>query len=123
MKLIGLQLVAVATLFAVSTLSVEAATAQVPLNRQIVRLQQFNSYVVVRISPAFANGLGCAGGATGDDRVVLNYGASAALRAQLALLLVAFTNNYNIGLGLQDVCHPFGGGVPTIYRVDIEPPP
>jgi len=96
-----------------------AANVQVPIDRTVFRIHNYSNYAVVRYTPAFTNSLGC-GGSVQNDSAVIDFQSNKDNKTMLMMVLSAKLLGLKIGFGINDNCHGWSGGVPRVYRVDLE---
>jgi hypothetical protein len=96
-----------------------AATAQVPMQQTVTRIHVYQGFAVIRFSPGFANNLNC-GGSVQNQYAVLDWRENDFIKDMYPSVLAAYLLGKKIGFGLNDNCFGFGGGVPSIYRIDVE---
>ena len=103
------------TLLIIIPLAVIAST-QVPKARKIVAMSTYGDRAVVVYEPAFTNSEGCAG-ALQDHVAAIELPDNEAVFSQA---LAAFTAGQSVGFGLSGCDNNYGGGVPKIYRIDVD---
>ena len=91
----------------------------VPLDRTITRINTYDKFAVIKFSPAFDNNLGCTGGVNATTRAALFFDAKPDNKVQLAMAMMAMSLKQKIGFGISG-CSGVFGGIPIVYRVDIE---
>lgn len=96
-----------------------SGASQVPRDRTILAIYQYQNATVIRYSPAFTNAEGCTGGAVANEYAYLDSTVSTA-KFQIAAIYTAYATGKKVGLGLYQCTNLFGGGVPLIYRVEVE---
>ena len=101
----------------------QAVNFQVSPEQTITGLRSYGTYAVVTYTPGVENTLDCGGVArTTSTNAGINFGNDTNLKVMYAAVLAAFVNGQTVGLGITNApCLTFfGGGIPSVYRVDIE---
>lgn len=98
---------------------VATATQVIPAGKTVYRIHTYDGYAVLRFSPATTSTEGCGGGALADTTVVIDWSTSAGYKLHYAAVLAAQVNGKLMGFAVNG-CHPWGGGVPIVYRIDID---
>ncbi len=91
----------------------------VPGNRTVVKIFNYDNLAVIKFSPAYANNLGCAGGNVANSHAAILWDNDSDKKVKYASILMAMSLNLKIGLGISSCFGGFGGGIPIVYRVDI----
>ena len=94
------------------------AADNVPSNRTISSIQTYKTWAAVRFDPPYTNSVGCPG-AGANNAAVIEWGTDADKKVMYAALLAASVSGEQIGLGISSCFASYGGGVPLIYRVDL----
>jgi hypothetical protein len=102
------------------TTTFAAYADNVPKDRTIVRVQTYSDWAAVQYDPPFANNVGCGGGAFADRAAVVTWGSNPDNKAMYAALIAAHVAGKPVGFGISNCYTGYGGGVPLIYRVDLE---
>ncbi len=89
----------------------------VPADRTVVKIINYDNYAVIRFSPEFANSLACGGGGQ-NSHVAIFFDANPDKKAQLATVMMARSLKQKIGFGING-CFVWGGGIPKVYRVGV----
>lgn len=95
-----------------------AQSAQIS-NRAVVLVQSYSGGAAIRYSPA-ATANGCAG-TSADQHVWIDWSGDANRKAMLALVMLAAAQGKTVGFGVNGCYGGYGGGVPSVYRVDLAP--
>lgn len=95
-----------------------AQNAQIS-DRAIVLIQSYVGGAAIRYSPA-ATANGCAG-SSADQNVFIDWSADPNKKAMLSLVMLAAAQGKTIGFGISGCYGGYGGGVPSVYRVDLAP--
>ena len=114
---IGTKMIICMVLMLFSATSAYSATGQIPQDRTIVSIRTYVNYAVLEISPSFSNAL-CPG-PDGARFIIIDWATNSEAKGLLNAALGAFFLGKKIGAGIQNICHPFSSGTPTIYRIDI----
>ncbi len=91
----------------------------VPGDRTVVKIHNYDNSAVIKFSPAFANNLGCGSSSTADIFAAIMWQNDPDNKAMYASVLMAMAGNMKIGLGISGCFPNWGGGIPIIYRVDV----
>tara|TARA_Y100000588_G_C14177780_1_gene892185 strand:+ start:787 stop:1149 length:363 start_codon:yes stop_codon:yes gene_type:complete len=100
----------------------QAANFQVPKTQTIVQMQTYKTYAVIEYSPGETNALACGANASvSSKKAAIVFGDDANWKVQYAAALSAYLNGKTVGMGITNSpCFSgFGGGIPTIYRLDV----
>ena len=92
------------------------ASSGVPKSRNIIAMSTYGTRAVVFYDPPATNSEGCAG--QNQDRIaVIELPTNDAIFSQA---LAAFSAGQTVGFGLSGCDNGYGGGVPMIYRIDVD---
>lgn len=108
---------ALATACIASTANAFAAAETIP-ERKIIKMQVYAKGAAIQYSPVFANNQACAGGAA-NSIVFIDLAANPELKTAIGSALAAYMAGKQVGFGIDGCYAGYGGGVPTVYRVDV----
>ena len=91
----------------------------VPADRTVVRIFNYDNLAVIKYTPAFTNNLGCGGGANANSHAAIIWTNDSDKKVKFASVLMAMSLNLKIGLGISGCFGGFAGGIPIVYRVDV----
>jgi hypothetical protein len=103
------------------SIGVAFAADRVPRDRTITSISHYNDWVAIQFEPAYTNDLGC--GATdpiASTYVVLDWRDDVDKKPMLGSVLTSYALGSTIGFGIDGCWNQFGGGVPRVYRVDLD---
>ncbi len=93
------------------------ASSQVPKDRTIIWMSAYQDRVVIAYEPAFTNAEGCGDASLRNYVATIDMPLKAAIHSQA---LAAFVAGQQVGFGLTGCDTGYGGGVPKIYRIDVD---
>ena len=94
-----------------------SATNQVKTDRTMSLIQVYEVFAVVWFTPSFNNSL-CPGP---KNAAVIDWSVNKDAKAMFATVLMSYSSAKPVRFCLKDPCHPWGAGVPQIYRLDAQP--
>jgi hypothetical protein len=94
-----------------------AAPESIPA-RKITSIQAYGKGAAIHF-PSYTNAQGCVG-AQATNTVFIDFAASPDLKSPFAAVLAAYLSGKSVGFGIDGCYAGYGGGVPTVYRVDVE---
>ncbi|MCP5143945.1 MAG: hypothetical protein H6978_03880 [Gammaproteobacteria bacterium] len=109
-------------IFAIASLVIPviaSGSSQVPRNRTITLVYQYGNATVIQYTPSFTNTEGCAGGDVANSYAYLDTSLPTS-KYMIAAIYTAYATGKKVGVGLSGCTNNFGGGVPLIYRVELE---
>ncbi len=95
------------------------AADNIPIDRTVVKIFNYDNYAVIQFSPVFVNNLGCGGGGNATRHAVIIWDVDPDKKVQFASVLTAMSLNLRIGFGISNCFTLWGGGIPIAFRVDI----
>ena len=89
--------------------------------RSITLVTLYRDHAVLKLSPSFDLGTNC-GTIWDNDYVAIDWSAEATNKNLLAAALMASTTGQAAAFATNGPCYVgFGGGIPSIYRIDLTP--
>ena len=101
------------------TVSLSAATDRITPDKTIINISTYETYAAIKYSSTGTFTTVSCSSSNDHTWVVIDWSTNSNNKTLFNSALAAYALGKKVGFGINDNCHPFGGGVPRVYRVDI----